>query len=46
MSEYEVIRNKMKEIKKKTDGSFGVIFEEFDYQFYKAVMYFYDGKYA
>jgi tetratricopeptide (TPR) repeat protein len=46
MTDYEGVRNRMKEAKKKTDGTFGVIFEEFDYQFYKAVMYFYDKKYA
>lgn len=45
MNDYEGIRNRMKEAKKSTNGSFGNIFEEFDYQFYKGVMYFYDKKY-
>jgi hypothetical protein len=46
LTDYEGIRNKMKEVKKKTEGKFGLIFEESDYQFYKAVTYFYDRKYA
>lgn len=36
----------MKDIKRTNDNRFGMMFEEFDYQFYKAVMYFYDKKYA
>jgi tetratricopeptide (TPR) repeat protein len=36
----------MKSVKRSTDNKFGVIFAEFDYQFYKAVLYFYDRKYA
>jgi tetratricopeptide (TPR) repeat protein len=36
----------MKAGKRSTDSKFGVIFAESDYQFYKAVLYFYDRKYA
>ena len=36
----------MKQTKKKTEHKFGHIFNEFDYQFYKGIMYFYDKKYA
>ena len=36
----------MKEAKRTTAGSFGNIVQEFDYQFYKAVLYFCDKKYA
>jgi hypothetical protein len=36
----------MKSVKRGTDSKFGVIFAEFDYQFYKGVLYFYDRKYA
>lgn len=35
----------MKEAKSTTGGSFGNIVREFDYQFYKAVLYFCDKKY-
>jgi tetratricopeptide (TPR) repeat protein len=46
MTDYEGVRNKMKMVKRSTDNKFGSIFSEFDYQFYKAAMYFYDRKYA
>lgn len=44
--QYEAIRNRMKAAKAKTQSQFGILFHEFDYQFYKAVLYFHDGKYA
>ncbi len=46
MNDYEGVRNKMKAAKRATEGKFGLIFAEFDYQFYKGVLYFYDRKYA
>ena len=41
MSDYVGILKKMKEAKKKSKGEFGVLIEEYVYQFYKGVMYFY-----
>lgn len=38
---YASIVDRMKEAKKRSSGEFGVLIEEYDYQFYKGVMYFY-----
>ena len=36
----------MKQAKKLCNGEFGVLIEEYNYQFYKGVMYFYCQNYA
>lgn len=46
MADYEGILKKMKEAKKKSKGDFGLLIDEYAYQFYKGVMYFYCGDVA
>ena len=41
MTDYKNILARMKEAKKKSHNEFGVLVEQYDYQFYKGVMYFY-----
>ena len=41
MTDYEGVLRKMKDAKKKSKGDFGMLIEEYAYQFYKGVMYFY-----
>lgn len=46
MTDYSGILIKMKQAKKKSKCQFGVLVEEYAYQFYKGVMYFYNGDYG
>lgn len=50
MEDYATIRETMKNAKKRTTtadvSTFGNLFHEPDYHFYKGVMYFYEGKFA
>ena len=41
MADYAGILRKMKEAKRKSRGEFGMLIEEYVYQFYKGVLYFY-----
>ena len=46
MQDYNGVLMRMKEAKKKSNGQFGLLVEEYDYQFYKGVMYFYCQNYS
>lgn len=41
MDDYKKVLLMMKQAKKNSNGEFGVLIEEYDYQFYKGVLYFY-----
>lgn len=44
--DYGSIINRMEEAEKQSKGQFGVLIEEYSYEFYKGVMYFYCQDYA
>ena len=41
MDDYKKVLLRMKQAKKNSNGEFGVLIEEYNYQFYKGVLYFY-----
>lgn len=45
ISGYEGVRLRMKTARRAAKGQWGALFKESDYQFYKGVTYFHDGKY-
>lgn len=44
--DYKSILIRMEEAKKKSNGQFGQLIEEYNYEFYKGVMYFYSQDYT
>ena len=45
LAQYSTIRTRIKQAKRTNSAHFGLLFEEYDYHFYKGVMAFYDGLY-